>query len=73
MAQRPARSADHTITFGWPWRLSPRSGLQLRLLPYREPEVTHSHSIRSIGPGSASHYEIQQQQQQESAKMNIVL
>eukprot|EP01047_Picozoa_sp_COSAG01_P123483 COSAG01_NODE_52418_length_346_cov_12.801619_1_plen_51_part_10 len=29
--------------------------------------------IPSIGPGSASHYEIQQQQQQESAKMNIVL
>ena len=45
-------------------------------LPHRKAYALRphsSHSIRRIGPGSASHYEIQQQQQQESAKMNIVL
>jgi hypothetical protein len=46
--------------------------LACALLPL-SPLAAHSHSIRVIAPGSASHYEIQQQQQQESARMNIVL
>jgi hypothetical protein len=45
--------------------------LLLQLLTARAAVITRS--ARRIGPGSASHYEIQQQQQQESAKMNIVL